>query len=493
MRWIVLLAVLSSAGAALGQDWPGFLGGPARDSTSRETGLLRSWPAGGPKLLWTAARLGEATSTAVVAGGVVYTAGSADGKAVLFAIDPADGRVKWKEAFAGGGCVTPTPSVSGGRIYIQHGGRVYCRDAAGGAALWSVDVMSAVERARGKTDWQDRTRYGKWHGSPLVALGTVYVITGRPDAVVAAFEAETGKLLWTSAGSTEASSRGWSSPILARCGKTDLLIAHTAWDVVGLSAATGEVFWEHRIFGENAGSRAGNSLCNVPVFRDGLLFCTTAYGPVVWTTFRLSAGGRDFARAWNNPAIHPHHEGVVSAGGMLFGTGNVAWDDLAANPDLLVNGRPWKQWLGGRSPVPPKQSGSTRARTVARFTDPESGSTGHTGLVCQDLKTGRVLGIRIEFDRRRGGFKGYMMAVADGMIHAAWSDDFDRVLLVEASPAMAVRGVLPVAWNKDDHGRFPLIHTANGLFSAPVVCNGRLYLRLRDRLLAYDVKAPAGR
>ena len=43
-----------SAGAALGGafDWPQFRG-PDRDGVSKETGLLKKWPDGGPKLLWT--------------------------------------------------------------------------------------------------------------------------------------------------------------------------------------------------------------------------------------------------------------------------------------------------------------------------------------------------------------------------------------------------------------------------------------------------------
>ena len=32
-------------------DWPQWRG-PERDGNSKETGLLKQWPAGGPKLLW---------------------------------------------------------------------------------------------------------------------------------------------------------------------------------------------------------------------------------------------------------------------------------------------------------------------------------------------------------------------------------------------------------------------------------------------------------
>ena len=37
---------------ARGDDWPQFRG-PRQDGISGEKGLLRSWPEGGPKVLWT--------------------------------------------------------------------------------------------------------------------------------------------------------------------------------------------------------------------------------------------------------------------------------------------------------------------------------------------------------------------------------------------------------------------------------------------------------
>ena len=38
-------------GASGSTDWPQFRG-PDRDNISKESGLLRAWPAGGPKVLW---------------------------------------------------------------------------------------------------------------------------------------------------------------------------------------------------------------------------------------------------------------------------------------------------------------------------------------------------------------------------------------------------------------------------------------------------------
>ena len=57
--WLGVLGVLTaSAGYTAGQTWPQWHG-PHRDNVSTETGLLKQWPEGGPKLLWTATGCGK--------------------------------------------------------------------------------------------------------------------------------------------------------------------------------------------------------------------------------------------------------------------------------------------------------------------------------------------------------------------------------------------------------------------------------------------------
>src|SRR5262245_50257520 len=56
---------------ALASDWPQWRG-PDRSGVSAETGLLKRWPAGGPRLLWKAGNLGEGHATPCVAAGRIY-------------------------------------------------------------------------------------------------------------------------------------------------------------------------------------------------------------------------------------------------------------------------------------------------------------------------------------------------------------------------------------------------------------------------------------
>jgi outer membrane protein assembly factor BamB len=58
---ITLMSVVLVSARAAGDDWPGWRG-LNRDGLCKETGLLKSWPAKGPKLLWKVKGMGEGFS-----------------------------------------------------------------------------------------------------------------------------------------------------------------------------------------------------------------------------------------------------------------------------------------------------------------------------------------------------------------------------------------------------------------------------------------------
>ena len=57
--------------AARADQWPQWRG-PQRNGISQETGLLKQWPADGPKLLWHAKQIGSGYSTPAVVGDYLY-------------------------------------------------------------------------------------------------------------------------------------------------------------------------------------------------------------------------------------------------------------------------------------------------------------------------------------------------------------------------------------------------------------------------------------
>src|SRR5436853_405379 len=93
------LAVLSSS--AFASDWPQWRG-PQRNGISTETGLLKSWPAGGPKLAWKGQNLGEGHGSVSIAKGRIYGMGLRGEDEVVWALDEKTGTEVWSKKIAGG-------------------------------------------------------------------------------------------------------------------------------------------------------------------------------------------------------------------------------------------------------------------------------------------------------------------------------------------------------------------------------------------------------
>ncbi len=142
VRWLrVLLIVVVVAGltcaSAFAEDWSQFRG-PNRNGISAETGLLKQWPAGGPKLLWTASGCGVGFSSAAIVKNTVYISGDIDGKSHVIAFD-LDGKPKWRRAFGQGHThgrepgTRSTPTVDGNSVYcLGPQGDLSCVDASTG-------------------------------------------------------------------------------------------------------------------------------------------------------------------------------------------------------------------------------------------------------------------------------------------------------------------------------------------------------------------------
>src|SRR5437660_969774 len=75
-------------------DWPGWRG-PNRDGVSAETGLLTTWPEGGPRKLWEAPA-GEGFSSMAIAGGRVYSMVQDQVQEAVVCWDQDTGRELWR-------------------------------------------------------------------------------------------------------------------------------------------------------------------------------------------------------------------------------------------------------------------------------------------------------------------------------------------------------------------------------------------------------------
>src|ERR1051326_8585926 len=87
-------ASLALRGASVEPDWPQWQG-PDRTGLSRETGLLKSWPAAGPPKIWSVSGLGEGYGSLAIEGERIFVQGVKSGSTAVFCLNRADGGTIW--------------------------------------------------------------------------------------------------------------------------------------------------------------------------------------------------------------------------------------------------------------------------------------------------------------------------------------------------------------------------------------------------------------
>jgi len=301
-----LCSILCFAAVSIGSaaEWPQWQG-PNRDAKSTETGLLKSWPEGGPKLLWaTTEDLGLGYSTVSIAGGRIYTTGMFGKDGYLFALD-LDGQLKWKvrygpEYLKFGKGSRSTPTVDGDRIYIMSGMGLAACFGLDGNLKWSVDT----EKVFGGRN----IRWGICE-SPLIDGDKVILTPGGTDASMVALDKMTGKTLWTTKGLSDRSA--YCSPLHVKEGKKDLYVTLTEAHIVGVSPE-GKVLWQVPYQGQCQAHP------NTPVYHDGQVYITSGYnaGGVM---LKLTDDGSGAEVLWKDDVLDVHHGGVVLVDGFLYG------------------------------------------------------------------------------------------------------------------------------------------------------------------------------
>jgi len=257
---------LSWAGTSLATDWPQFRG-PDRDAISKETGLMRSWPEGGPEVLWTA-NVGEGYSSPAIHDGRVYFNDyDKDAKEWLVrCLTLADGTEQWRFAYKkkirpNHGITRTTPAVDGKYVIsldpkcILHG-----LDAATGKELWNKNLVREFHAT-----------IPPWYAgqSPLMEDDRVIVATGG-DAILVAFDKATGNVIWKTP-NPEGRAMAHASVMPAVIDGTKQYVYVTLEGAVGVDPADGKELW----------SFPWKFNISVPVsplpLSDGRIFLTSCY------------------------------------------------------------------------------------------------------------------------------------------------------------------------------------------------------------------------
>lgn len=327
---------------AVTEDWPRFLG-PRHDLHSRETKLLKTFPAGGPKVVWEVKR-GGGHAPPVIAGDRLVMIHSMDGREVIECLHRETGKRFWKFDYPVefgvnyGTTDAPRagPVVDGGLVFtVGVGGALHCLDLETGRVVWKLDL----DRECGPAP----LFFGR--GScPLVHGDTLIVNTGGRFCV-AGFDKRTGKRLWTTPHPWQAS---YASPVPATIhGRARVLVfAGGMTDPPGgglLSIDPGNgrtdgVFpWRARMFTSvNAASPVvvGNGAFITEGYTDGGAFVDFAADG----SAKLRWKAERFNCHFSTPVAHDGHlYGVAGSGGTEMvcyeiRTGREMWRDDIAIP-----------------------------------------------------------------------------------------------------------------------------------------------------------------
>ena len=177
-------------------DWP-WIYGPRRDHTSEQKGLLRTWPAEGPKVLWTVP-LAVGFGGPAVSGGHVYLL-DRDEKVgdTLRVLDLATGKQLWTFAYeAAGGFMfagsRTTPTVDGEHVYtVGPMGDLHTINTKTHKPTWRKNIWK---------DFNGGERLPQWAivQNPLIYGDALIVAPQTPEAGVVAYDKLTGALKWKS-------------------------------------------------------------------------------------------------------------------------------------------------------------------------------------------------------------------------------------------------------------------------------------------------------
>jgi len=312
MLLVVAVGLVALTLPALAADWPQWRG-PDRTDISKETGLLKSWPKDGPKLLWTYEDAGMGYSSFAVVGNHLYSMGANDKNDYVYALDTESGKKVWSTAFASrfnqgkGDGPRGTPTVEGDALYAIGGqGELVCIELANGKKRWSKNLREDMGGVI-MSNWG-------YSESPLVDGDKVICTPGGEKGTIAALDKKTGKLLWRSPGLKYKA--GYSSIIVAEVGGSRQYIQLTRDGVIGVNVNDGKLLWESKLGGCNTAA------IPTPIFHDDYVFATSGYGDSKAGLIKLNATGGSIQaeEIYSGRTLVNKHGGVVLVDGVLYGS-----------------------------------------------------------------------------------------------------------------------------------------------------------------------------
>ena len=274
LRAIFIIVFLLVSKHVSASDWPQYLG-PDRNAVSNEKGLFRSWPADGPKVLWTVP-LGEGFGGASISEGKVYVYDRVGDKVnVLRCFDLMTGKEEWTFSYEAPWSVSydgsrTVPTIDGNRIYVCDAvGNFHCVDMNTHKALWYKNIW---------TDFS-KTEIPMWAiaQNPLIYKNMVIIASQTKAAGLVAYDKQNGNIIWKTPRLPGVA--GYVSPKIVKINNEDQLVMISATRpegsedgaVGGFDPKNGNLLWSYN------GWKCKTPVPNVTEIGNNQLFITAGY------------------------------------------------------------------------------------------------------------------------------------------------------------------------------------------------------------------------
>jgi len=428
---LLLLAVTWTVGLSLlAADWPQYRG-PNRDDVSAETGLLKTWPKGGPPLAWTYRDAGVGYSGPAVVGDRFYTIGGRGDTEYLIALDiknVKDSTVseKWSarigptfrgrktNVWSAGPSATPT--IDGSLIFALGGnGDLVCVETDGGKEVWRKNLPKELEAQVNPIGGGEPNLGWGYTWSPLVDGDSLICTPGGPKGTFASLNKKTGEVLWRSKDLTNQAA--YASPMAMTVDGVKQYVVLTNQGLAGVAAKDGELLWVYK-------KGYSTEVVNTPIVQGANVYATVGAGGGC-DLIKIERDGQKFKadKVYANKNMANHHGNVALVDGHVYG---------------FSEGKGW---------------------------------------ICQDFKSGDTV-----WDQK-GKLGSGSLVYADGQLYCYTEGD-GTVALVAASKdgfKESARFKIPqVSKLKQPRGQ---------IWTPPVISGGKLFLRDQELIYCYDVQS----
>jgi len=283
--------------------------GPNRDGHYPDKGLLKQWPAEGPKLIWATDTVGDGYGSPVVTHDGLFITGAIDSTGYLYSFD-LKGNLRWKVAYGPEWATNfpgsrSAPTVVDDLVYAVSGkGEMACLNRIDGSKVWSVNLFTDLH---GKN-----TIFGYSEGL-LVKDQMIYCAPGGADTNVVALDRFTGKMIWNCKGVGQLSA--FCSPKIIQQGKHNILLTFSELSMLGIDANDGKLLFTHKQ------DTLGNVHSNAPIFDKGYLYYVAGDGNRT-VKLKLAEDGESIKEVWRCKPFDNIMGGVVQLGNQLIATGH---------------------------------------------------------------------------------------------------------------------------------------------------------------------------